>query len=152
MFIRVALFILCSSTASAASNWMVFVSALEIKESHGNYQCIDGDDGRAIGGLQIHLGVVMRVNTIYDTEYTHEDCRDKAKARHICILYLRYQAKRYHGNTGNVPTWEVLARIWNKGYNGRTKDSATRYWNHVKQLIEGIENAEFRRESNQKPS
>jgi hypothetical protein len=70
-----------------------------------------GDNGKAIGVLQIHKSVVIDVNERYGTRYQWPaDCKDPAKSKDIAVKYLTRYGK------GKSP--EALARIWNGGPEG----------------------------------
>lgn len=87
-----------------------------------------GDNGKALGVLQIRVEVVKDVNRIYKTHYVHSDALDPKKSFEICRLYLSYYGRVYAKRTGIQPSYEVLARIWNGGPNGwRVKKTRT-YW------------------------
>jgi soluble lytic murein transglycosylase-like protein len=70
-----------------------------------------GDNGKAIGILQIHKSVVTDVNARYGTHYVWPaDCKDPAKSKDIATKYLTMYGK------GKTPV--QLARIWNGGPEG----------------------------------
>ncbi len=54
------------------------ISALIIVESSGNDLAI-GDNGRALGPLQIHRGVVQDVNRITGSHYRHQDMTNRVR-------------------------------------------------------------------------
>jgi len=94
-------------------------------ESGGN-DFAKGDNGDAIGCLQIHAGVVKDVNRIYGTAYRWpESCYDRAKSINICRLYLDHYAPK-------TATDEMKARIWNGGPKGHRKKATLKYWERVK--------------------
>lgn len=116
-----------------------FVKALIKTESNGNVDAI-GDNGKALGCLQIRKGVVDDVNKHYpnyyrEQLYTHDDafCRDKAIE--MCWLYLKYWGGVYENETGKKPTKEIYSRIWNGGPNGWKKKSTLKYWEKVKKNL-----------------
>lgn len=98
------------------------ISALIIVESSGDDRAI-GDHGKAIGCLQIHREVVIDVNRITGSHYTHEDMKDRAKARAVCEEYLKHYGKN--------ATPQQLARRWNGGPKGDTKPETLPYWRKV---------------------
>ena len=104
------------------------VEAIISVESSGNPAAI-GDNGRAIGILQIWDVVITDVNRAKGTSYTHRDALDPVKARAICRAYLSIYctAKRL----GRAPTMEDAARIWNGGPNGHRKAATVKYWQKV---------------------
>lgn len=110
------------------------IPVLIIVESGGNDNAI-GDEGKAVGCLQIHECVIQDVNRVYKTTFTKEDRLNREKSIQICTLYLTYYGEKYEKKTGKKATEEVLARIWNGGPNGWKKESTIKYWNKVKKLL-----------------
>ena len=102
------------------------ISALIIVESSGNDQAI-GDNGRALGPLQIHRGVVLDVNRITGSNYRHSEMTNRAAARAVCEAYLRHY--------GRGKTTEQQARIWNGGPTGDRKSTTEAYWAKVKKHL-----------------
>ena len=102
------------------------ISALIIVESSGNDQAI-GDNGRALGPLQIHRGVVQDVNRITGSHYKHSDMTNRVAARAVCEAYL----KAY----GKGASTEQLARRWNGGPTGDRKSATEAYWAKVKKHL-----------------
>jgi hypothetical protein len=102
------------------------ISALIIVESSGNDQAI-GDNGRALGPLQIHRGVVLDVNRITGSNYRWESMTNRAAARAVCEAYLKHY--------GKGASTEQLARRWNGGPRGDTKTSTEAYWAKVKKHL-----------------
>ena len=102
------------------------ISALIIVESSGNDLAI-GDNGRAIGPLQIHRGVVQDVNRITGSHYRHQDMTNRVQARAVCEAYLKHY--------GRGASTEQLARRWNGGPTGDRKIATVIYWNKVKKEI-----------------
>ena len=103
------------------------ISALIIVESSGNDLAI-GDNGRALGPLQIHRGVVLDVNRITGSHYRHQDMTNRVQARAVCEAYLKHW--------GKGKTTEEQARIWNAGPQGHKKKTATQaYWLKVQRNL-----------------
>ena len=102
------------------------ISALIMVESNNNDLAI-GDQGRAIGCLQIHLSVVLDVNRITGSHYRHQDMTNRAAARAVCQAYLTHY--------GRGATTEQLARRWNGGPTGDRKTATVAYWSKVKKEI-----------------
>jgi len=102
------------------------ISALIIVESSGNDLAI-GDNGRAIGPLQIHRGVVQDVNRITGSHYRHQDMTNRVQARAVCEAYLKHYGKGC--------TTEQLARRWNGGPTGDRKSATEAYWAKVKKHL-----------------
>jgi hypothetical protein len=103
------------------------ISALIIVESSGNDRAI-GDQGRAIGCLQIHKAVVADVNKFTGSHYRHQDMTNRAQARAVCEAYLKHYGKGC--------STEQLARKWNGGGPAGDRKSATEaYWAKVKKHL-----------------
>jgi hypothetical protein len=103
------------------------ISALMIVESSNNDLAI-GDQGRAIGCLQIHKAVVLDVNRITGSHYRHQDMTNRVAARAVCGAYLKHYGKGC--------TTEQLARKWNGGGPAGDKKKATEaYWLRVKKHL-----------------
>jgi hypothetical protein len=103
------------------------ITALIAVESGGNDLAI-GDNGRAIGPLQIHRGVVQDVNRITGSNYQWQQMTNRVQARAVCEAYLKHY--------GKGKTTEEQARIWNGGPQGHKKKTATQaYWNKVEKHL-----------------
>jgi hypothetical protein len=102
------------------------ISALIIVESSGNDQAI-GDNGRALGPLQIHRGVVQDVNRITGSNYQWQQMTNRVQARAVCEAYLKHY--------GRGKTTEEQARIWNGGPTGDRKPVTLAYWRRIQKVI-----------------
>jgi len=103
------------------------ISALIMVESSNNDLAI-GDQGRAIGCLQIHRGVVLDVNRFTGSNYRWESMTNRVQARAVCEAYLRHYGKGC--------TTEQLARKWNGGGpRGEKKQATEAYWNKVRKHL-----------------
>ena len=102
------------------------ISALIIVESSGNDMAV-GDNGRALGPLQIHRGVVLDVNRITGSNYRWESMTNRAQARAVCEAYLLHY--------GRGATTEQLARRWNGGPTGDRKQATEVYWRKVQKHL-----------------
>ena len=102
------------------------ISALIMVESSNNDMAI-GDQGRAIGCLQIHKAVVLDVNRITGSHYRWEAMTNRVQARAVCQAYLTHY--------GRGATTEQLARRWNGGPTGDRKAATMAYWSKVKKAI-----------------
>jgi hypothetical protein len=94
------------------------ISALIIVESSNNDLAV-GDQGRAIGCLQIHKAVVLDVNRITGSHYKHSEMTNRVAARAVCETYL----KAY----GKGASIEQLARRWIGGPTGDRKSATEAY-------------------------
>jgi hypothetical protein len=105
------------------------ITALIAVESGGRDSAI-GDQGRALGPLQIHRGVVLDVNRITGSNYRHSEMTNRVQARAVCEAYLTHY--------GRGATTEQLARRWNGGPTGDRKTATLGYWRKVEaQLKKG---------------
>lgn len=102
------------------------ISALIAVESSGNDLAI-GDQGRAIGPLQIHRAVVTDVNRITGVHYRHSEMTNRMAARAVCEAYLKHYGKGC--------TTEQLARKWNGGPTGDRKTATLGYWRKVEKQL-----------------
>jgi len=102
------------------------ITALIAVESSGNDLAI-GDQGRAIGCLQIHRAVVLDVNRITGSHYRHQDMTNRVQARAVCQAYLTHY--------GRGATTEQLARRWNGGPTGDRKPATVAYWLKVQRNL-----------------
>ena len=102
------------------------ISALIIVESSNNDLAV-GDQGRAIGCLQIHKAVVADVNKFTGSHYQWQQMTNRAQARAVCQAYLEHYGK-------NCST-EQLARRWNGGPTGDRKSATEAYWAKVKKHL-----------------
>ena len=102
------------------------ISALIMVESSNNDLAI-GDQGRAIGCLQIHKAVVADVNKFTGSHYRHQDMTNRVQARAVCEAYLKHY--------GKGKTTEEQARIWNGGPQGHNKTATQAYWNKVEKHL-----------------
>lgn len=119
---------------SAWSFVAMLMFAMGDVESNNNPDAV-GDNGQAVGVLQIHPQVIKDVNTITGAGYTLQDRYDPDKSREICAAYLGYHGMQYQMKTGKEPTLEVYARIWNGGPRGYEKPQTLKYWRKVQRAI-----------------
>jgi hypothetical protein len=122
--------LLLTATASSAQVSDRLLNAIEQVESHGNAAAI-GDQGRALGSMQIWQAVVTDANRIAHTSYSHADAFDRAKARAIASIYLNHYGRRI----GHAPTDQDYARIWNGGPSGHKKTATLGYWAKIKKEL-----------------
>jgi len=112
----------------------LLLAAMIDVESSGDNHAV-GDQGRAIGCLQIHKAVLTDVNHAFKTDYILRDCYDRYLSCEIARRYLSLWGRKYQAETGNKPSAEVLARIWNGGPRGWQEDATGPYWDKVKQTL-----------------
>ena len=111
----------------------ILIAALIAVESAGNDAAV-GDNGMAVGCLQIWETTVEDINRFAGTSYTAADRRDRKKSIEMCKLYLTHYGTEKR--LGRTPTVEELARIWNGGPNGYKRDITLQYWKKVKSKLE----------------
>tara|TARA_R110000796_G_scaffold61730_1_gene142743 strand:+ start:740 stop:1126 length:387 start_codon:yes stop_codon:yes gene_type:complete len=114
--------------------WLWLFSAIISVESNGDSSAV-GDGGKAVGCMQIHPCVIEDVNRIYNKDYRLSDRYDPDECMDIAYLYLYHYGKHYYRTTGEAPTFETLARIWNGGPNGWKKSSTNKYWIKIKKTL-----------------
>lgn len=109
-------------------NFEHLLDAIEWVESKGNINAI-GDNGKAVGCMQIHKIYVDDVNRILGrNKYTYANRKNRDKSREMVKIYLTYYASKI----GRKPTYEDMARIHNGGPNGYKKLKTLWYWFKVK--------------------
>lgn len=127
------LFFLFVLSVNAADLDAKFIRALHKVESGGRVGKIVGDNGRALGPLQIHKSYWQDAITYDDTiggSYTH--CHDLNYSIKIVTAYLNRYAEKAVKNKD----FETLARLHNAGPNYKKNRSATDgYWNKIKKNL-----------------
>ena len=120
------------------------IFALAIVESSLNPLAV-GDNGNAVGYLQITPAVVQDVNTFYGTTYHMDDRYDTRKSVEICKKYLKYWGEVFEKKTGRPPSAEIYAKMWNGGcYAWKKTDPKVLknldiYWDKVNKQLDNIE-------------
>lgn len=109
-----------------------FVHALHMVESGGRVGKIVGDNGRALGPLQIHKeywkDAIAYDNTIGGS---YSDCTKLDYSIKIVTAYLN----RYAQNAILSKDYKKLARIHNGGVKGNNKEATIEYWNKVNKFL-----------------
>ena len=105
------------------------INAIIKVESNDNVNAI-GDNGKAVGCMQIWKVVVDDVNKVSKLKYNYNDRFNKEKSIEIFKLYINKYATAKR--LGRTPTDEDIARIWNGGPNGFKKAGTKQYWLKVK--------------------
>ena len=119
---RLALFLALAATATAAPS-QSFFRALHLVETSGRHGPILGDDGKALGPLQIHRAYHRDSGIAGD----YSRCADLAYAQKVVAAYLKRFAPKAWAK-GDVRT---LARVHNGGPAGATKAATISYANKV---------------------
>ena len=109
-----------------------FVHALHMVESGGRVGKIVGDNGRALGPLQIHKSYWQDAVTFDNTiGGSYSDCAKLDYSIKIVTAYLnRYAEKAILSND-----YKKLARIHNGGAKGNNKEATIEYWNKVNKYL-----------------
>jgi hypothetical protein len=107
-----------SSLEATTSISNIIARLIEI-ESAGNDYAI-GDNGLAVGCLQIHPIMVRDVNRIANTNFTLVDRTSRSKSIQMIRIYID------HYCVGD--TEEHIVRKWNGGPTGHLKNSTLKYW------------------------
>jgi len=115
-------------------NYDKIIKKLIIIETNGNTNLI-GDNGTALGLLQIRPIAIKDCNRINKTSFKHSDALDSLKATKICKLILKSGVKLYKKKHDSLPNEEQVVRMWNGGiYKGYTYTSTKKYWKKYKKL------------------
>jgi hypothetical protein len=129
----VAIIALALPVQAAAGPSKALLDAIWAVESGRGTNPRNGDGGKAVGPLQIHVGVVRDVNRVYGTSYRHADARDLTAAREICRLYLAHYATP--ARIGRAVTDRDRARIWNGGPDGWRQSCTAEYWSRIRRVM-----------------
>ena len=109
-----------------------FIHALHMVESGGRVGKIVGDNGRALGPLQIHKSYWQDAVTFDKTiGGSYSDCTKLDYSIKIVNAYLN----RYAQNAILSNDYKKLARIHNGGVKGNNKEATIEYWNKVNKYL-----------------
>lgn len=115
---------LCHSSEKTYDDFFLALRKVETGGKEGHFI---GDNGKSIGPLQIQEACWKDAKV----DFPYQDCHDFEKAKEVAIKYWkRYCLKDYENKN-----WEVLARIWNGGPRGHTKNATIKYWEKVKGFL-----------------
>ena len=126
----------------------IIIATLMEVESDCNPNAI-GDDGKAVGILQIHPITVDDVNRIMDMDdeishpvFTLADRYDVEKSKQMCAIYLTYYLSKYlaYKPFTTMSHKEICARLWNGGYQGlkNNPDATDAYWQKFENEIDRL--------------
>jgi hypothetical protein len=116
--------------------YMSLIIALITVESNGN-DFAKGDQGRALGCLQLHAAYVYDAAEHAGDYWVHEDALQRDVAVQIFMAYMdRYATVE---RLGREPTAEDIARIHNGGPDGYKKASTKAYWAKVKKELDSYD-------------
>jgi len=113
----------------------ILIPVLIQLESGGDCNAV-GDGGKAVGILQIHPIMVNDVNRICENKpyegmcisYRLMDRWNREKSIEMCYFYLLHYGRDEH-------TFSDLARMWNGGPTGHTKECTKEYGERAERLI-----------------
>lgn len=106
------------------------VNAIIQVESNGDDKAV-GDNGKALGCLQIHKAMVDDVNRILGRQaYTYNDRLNRGKSIEMFNIYTS------HYSPG--ATDEVVTRRWNGGPKGDRKTATVAYWYKVRRHLMAV--------------
>lgn len=118
------------AVADQSPNLLDLLAAIEYVESNGDPDAI-GDNGAAVGCLQIHKIMVQDVNRILRKRgYTFAGCYDYNDRYSRSQSYA--MAEIYFDHYCEGEDFEHMARCWNGGPSGYQKESTKAYWEKVK--------------------
>lgn len=113
--------------ADTADRYARLLPAIEHVESSGRADAV-GDNGQAVGILQIHPVMVEDCNRIVgEDRWTLEDRKCPEKSREMFRVYSDHYSK---GESD-----EVVARRWNSGPRGDKKKVTVKYWKKVQRAM-----------------
>ena len=122
--IIVASLMLALTSAASAADFAAFVRAVHMVETGGRVGPISGDQGRALGPLQIHRA--YWADARQPGQYADVSALPAATA--TMHAYLR----RYAPAALAAGDWETCARVHNGGPNGSRKSATLPYWAKVR--------------------
>jgi hypothetical protein len=124
--VKTTLLLLALAATAQAAPPSSFFRALNIVETSGRTGAILGDNGKALGPLQIHRG--YHADARVGGDYSR--CADLDYSRRVVSAYLQRYAPAAWA-AGDVTT---LARIHNGGPRGATKQATVHYGDKVARL------------------
>jgi hypothetical protein len=89
-----------------------------------------GDNGQAVGIVQIHPEVVEDVNRLTGTRFTPAARLTVKQSYYMFRVYLQH-----YGGEGDDATPEKYARIWNGGPKGHKKKATELYWSRLNEIL-----------------
>jgi hypothetical protein len=119
--------------------WPLLIAALITVESSDGLKTV-GDNGNAIGVLQIHKIYVRDCNVILkrkgtEFRYKYGDRHSRPYSIGMSLLYMKHYCEKYTKETGLEATIETAARIHNGGPDGWKKESTNGYWRKVQAVL-----------------
>lgn len=125
----IALMLMLSVVSSIAKPSSALLNAIEMVESGCNEKAV-GDNGRAVGCMQIWKIVVRDCNRIMGSEhFTYNDRLSRDKSKLMAHIYLSHYC-------GDDASYEAYALTWNMGPKGRFSVGEMKpYWIKVKRAL-----------------
>jgi hypothetical protein len=112
------------------------IQILTTLESNGRVDAV-GDNGKAIGALQIHPIMVRECNRITGKHiFNYQDRRNQSKSELMAAVFLRYQIKRFRAKYKRCPTMQEVCCCWNSG--NIMKKQPHQYLSRVRKLLESM--------------
>jgi len=97
------------------------IDKIEQVESNGNEKAI-GDNGKALGSLQIWKILVDDFNRLFGSKFKHTDVLNRKTSKCIAKGMLSYGAQKFKTKFCRYPNEIELAMMWNFNiYNGYKK-------------------------------
>lgn len=116
--------------SAALAQHKELIHAIHAVETGSRLGPIVGDNGAALGPLQIHRACWEDANL---PDGTYLDCADLAYSKRVFKAYMaRYATVR---RLGRPVTDQDRARIWNGGPNGYKKTATIKYWTKVRKEL-----------------
>lgn len=127
-----AILLSAASSSAADKEFSRFIRAIHTVEAQGQYHAQAGDQGRAIGPLQIHYKYWADA-VEYDSTLggKYHDCHKfdySVRVMRACLSRYAPKAMANHD-------WKTLARIHNGGPDGHVKPATLKYWAEVKKYL-----------------
>ncbi len=135
LFLILALAII--SVSAQAITIDELISAIHKVETSGRVGAILGDNGKALGPLQIHRvcwADAMEFNQSIGGKY--ENCADLKYSKKIFVSYSARYNKGMNFSNLTLGDCEAVARLWNSGPQWKRKMEKTdKYWSKVKSFL-----------------
>jgi len=109
------------------------VEKLLLLESNGKLNPAAGDNGDAVGPLQLHLCVLKDVNKYYGTNFVSNDRQDLEKSKWLAVMYIAMWLPT--DGSPRLTIEEIAVRIFNGGPKGWRNTSTDNYWKKYKTQI-----------------
>ena len=104
-----------------------FLNAIHMVEASLRVGPIKGDNGAALGPLQIKKAYWQDSKV----KGKYSDCTNLIYSKRVVIAYFN----KWAGMALEMRDWEILARIHNGGPRGHRKKSTIKYWKKVREEL-----------------